>query len=163
MEDSVIRQIHRLKQMTIGELRIEWQRLCGEPARSNNRDHLWRRLAWRVQELALGGLSDRARARLAELAPDRLMRARVPNLAALAADPAPSPPSTKVRDMRMPSPGSVLTRQYHGREIRVTTLDDGFEWDGRRYGSLSEVARAVTGQHWSGPLFFGLRKRSGRG
>ena len=56
--------------------------------------------------------------------------------------------------------GSVITKQYRGEEIRVQVLDDGFEWDGGRFGSLSAVARAVTGQRWNGPLFFGLRKRN---
>ena len=59
----------------------------------------------------------------------------------------------------MPSPGTVLSREYHGREIRVVTLPDGFEWDGQHYGSLSAVARAVTGSKWNGRLFFGLTTR----
>ena len=60
METSVIRRIHRLRQMTVGELRIEWLKLYGEPSRNRNRDYLWRRLAWHVQEIAHGGLSNRA-------------------------------------------------------------------------------------------------------
>jgi Protein of unknown function (DUF2924) len=157
MESSMIRRIHALRQMTVGELQVEWQRLYGEPSRSRNRDFLWRRLAWRVQELALGGLSDRARQRLEQLAPDSFIRARTPALGLDVAAPAQVP--RPVRDMRMPSVGTVLTRQYRGREIRVVTLADGFEWDGHRYGSLSEVARAVTGARWNGRLFFGLTTR----
>ena len=157
MEASVIRQIHRLREMTVGELQVEWQRLYGEPTRSRNRDFLWRRLAWRVQELTHGGLSDRARERLEQLAPDSFQRARTPAVAVDVAAPAPTP--KPVRDLRLPVVGTVLTRQYRGSEIRVVTLADGFEWDGRRYGSLSEVARAVTGARWNGRLFFGLTGR----
>ena len=67
--------------------------------------------------------------------------------------------ATKIRDINMPTTGTVLTRIYKGTEIRVVTLDDGFEYDGRVYGSLTAVAKAVTVQHWNGRLFFGLTKR----
>ena len=95
METSVIRQIHRLRQLTVGELRIEWLKLHGEPSRSRNRDYLWKRLAWRVQELAHGGLSDAAKQRIEELAPDGFERARTPNVAAPVANPAPLPSSIR--------------------------------------------------------------------
>ena len=157
MYTGVIRQIAAFKKMTVAELRCEWERLNGEPARSMNRDYLWRRLAWRVQEIANGGLSDAANARLEELAPDSLQRTRSPLLPVLKT--ARSTAGLRVRDPRLPSPGSVLTRQYHGQEIRVLTLDDGFEWNGERFGSLSAVARAITGQRWNGLLFFGLTQR----
>ena len=63
-----------------------------------------------------------------------------------------------VRDPRIPRPGVVLSRPYHGQEIRVTVLEEGFEWNGRRFRSLSALAREVTGQRWNGLLFFGLTK-----
>ena len=114
-----------------------------------------------AQELAHGGLSDRAKARIDELAEDGFTRARTP-VSAVPADvltPAGRPRRRPARDPRLPVPGTVLSRQHHGQEIRVLVLDDGFEWDGRRFGSLSAVARAVTGQKWNGWLFFGLTKR----
>ncbi len=161
MESSVIRRIHTLQRMSVAQLRGEWEQLYGEPTRSRNRDYLWRRLAWRVQELAHGGLSEGARERLHSLAPAGFERASTPTQAAKTGDPEPlRPQPLSRRDPRLPSPGTVLTRQYHGREIRVVALDDGFEWEGRQFRSLSAVARAVTGQRWSGPLFFGLRSRS---
>ncbi len=154
---SMLSQIKALQAMTVGQLRDEWLRLYGEPTRSRNRDFLWRRLAWRLQELALGGLSDTAKSKIIELAHARFVRSQVPK----GFDPLVTarPPKTR-RDPRLPRPGSTLTRRYRDQEIRVLILDDGFEWNGRRFGSLSEVARAVTGQHWNGPLFFGLRKRA---
>jgi hypothetical protein len=78
----------------------------------------------------------------------------------MAAGGKASPGSSRRRDRRLPSPGSTLVRRYKGIDVRVLVLDDGLEYDGRRYDSLSEAAFAVTGSHWSGPLFFGLRKRS---
>jgi len=146
--------------MSVGELQVCWRELYGEESRSRNREFLFRRLAWRVQELAHGGLSNRAKDRLRELAPDDFIRARTP--AVMQAHDAPSLLVRKerpARDPRLPTPGTVITRTYHGRELRLVVLDDGFELGGVRYGSLSEAARAVTGQHWSGPLFWGLKRR----
>ncbi len=165
MADSVITQIRALQRMSVAELRVRWRELYREESRSRNRDFLIKRLCWRVQECAHGGLSDRAKQRIRELAPTaEFFRAQVPRGFDPEAAPAPVPPpaAKSIRDLRLPASGAVITRTWRRREIRVLVLDDGFEWDGRRFGSLSEVARAVTGQHWSGPLFFGLRQRSGR-
>ena len=64
------------------------------------------------------------------------------------------------RDPRLPSPGSTIVRECRGRTLRLNVLDDGFELDGSHYDSLSEAARAATGAHWNGRLFWGLSKRS---
>ncbi len=167
MDTTVIRRIHVLRRMSVAELRAEWERLYGEPTRSRNRDYLFRRLAWRVQETEHGGLSDRARARIEELAPDSLTRARTPReaLDAAVAVIQPKPvdrASGPKRDPRLPAPGTVITRTYRGRELRLLVLDDGFELDGVHYRSLSEAARAVTGSRWNGLLFFGLTERKRR-
>ncbi len=148
VQADVIAQIEALRGMTVGQLRLKWRELYGEDTRSGNRDYLWRRLAWRVQELAYGGLSERAHARIKELGDDLRM------LPSRRWHPAEGP----VKDRRIPKPGMVLSRQYHGQEIRVTVLEDGFEWNGRRFKSLSALAREVTGQRWNGLLFFGLTK-----
>ncbi len=157
MDLSITAQIAALRGMTVAELQGEWFQLYGQPTKSRNRDYLWKRLSWRIQELACGGLTDTAKQRIEELAPEGFVRARTPNVAPPAADPAK--PAAPHRDPRLPSPGTVLTRQYHGNEIRVLALDDGFEWEGQHYRSLSAVARAVTGQRWNGLLFFGLTER----
>jgi len=167
MPDSVISQIAALQKMTVGQLREKWKELYGgEETRSFNRTYLWRRLAWRVQELAYGGLSERAKARIAEINHDDDLRFLPPRTWSPPANTAPAPTSRQdehaVRDSRLPSPGSVITRQYKGQEIRVTVTDAGFEWQGRPYRSLSAVARNVCGQRWNGFLFFGLTRRKGR-
>lgn len=160
---SVTAQIQSLRGMKVAELRVKWRELFGEDSRSNNRDFLWRRLAWRVQELAYGGLSDRAKARLAELSKEVDIRFLPPRgwkqtiEAATTARPAVD--GGPVRDPRLPKPGTVLSRLYRGHDIRVAVLDKGFEWEGRPYRSLSAIAREVTGQRWNGMLFFGLTKR----
>ncbi len=158
LEKSMLAEIDRLRQMTVAELQAEFLKLYGEPSRSRNRDFLWRRLAHRSQELAHGGLSDRAKGRIAALASNDFTRARTPAMAVDITLATPPAPRTK-RDHRLPSPGTVITRRYRDRELRLLVLDDGFELDGTRYGSLSEAARAVTGAHWNGKLFWGLSQR----
>lgn len=161
---SIPAQIAALQRMTVGQLREKWKELYGgEETRSCNKQYLWRRLAWRVQELAFGGLSERAKARIAEINKDDDLRFLPPRGWNPAAIAAPAPTSGRnghlVRDPRLPSPGSVITRKYHGREIRVTITEAGFEWEGRPYRSLSALARDVSGQRWNGMLFFGLTQR----
>ena len=156
-DDSIVNQINALRQMTVGELRVKWLELYGEESRSRNKDFLWRRLAWRIQEVAFGGLSDEARARILELAPATFVRSQVP--AGFVPHGTTSPGTVTRRDPRLPKPGSTLLRHYKGADIRVRVLDDGFEYDGRHFDSLSEIARAVTGSAWNGWLFFGLTKR----
>ena len=149
MQASITAQIEALKKMTASQLQHKWRELYGEDTHSCNRAYLWRRLAWRVQELAYGGLSERAKARLKELGDDlRMLPPR---------DWRPVAPGP-VRDRRIPAPGTVLSRKYHGQEIRVAVLEDGFEWNGRQFRSLSALAREVTGQRWNGLLFFGLTR-----
>jgi hypothetical protein len=161
---TITAQIAALQRMTVGQLREKWKELYGgEETRSFNRVYLWRRLAWRVQELAYGGLSQRAKDRIAELNKDDDLRFLPPRTWNPSIIAAPTPKSRQgehaVRDPRLPSPGSVITRQYHGREIRVTVTETGFEWESRPYRSLSAVARDVCGQRWNGFLFFGLTDR----
>jgi len=163
VQSSVTAQIDALQRMTVGELKVKWRELYGEDSRSCNRVYLWRRLAWRVQELAYGGLSERAKARLAELSRSDDLRMLPPRgwqpPSSTSGHSASDAPRRPIRDLRLPNPGSTLSRQYRGHEIRVLVLDDGFEYEGRRYASLSALAREVTGQRWNGLLFFGLTKR----
>ena len=120
-----------------------------------------KRIAWRIQARAYGGLSKRALRRAAELADLRFLRVRVPR-GFKAPDagggathvypftPAALPPAELL-------PGTVLTRGYQGRRLVVMVLDRGFEFEGRRFRSLTAIATAVTGAHWNGRHFFGLR------
>ncbi len=156
-EPSIPTQIARLQGMTVGHLRDEYERVFGEEPRSRNRTWLWRRIAWRIQELEYGGLSERAKRRLEELMPDAELALRVPpgrfqeykDIAV-----------RQTRDPRLPKPGTALLRNYKGRRIVVEVLADGFAYEGQTYRSLSAVARAVTGTQWNGVAFFGLTEKT---
>ncbi len=144
--------------MTVPQLRAKYLEVFGEPSRSGNRDFLFKRVAWRVQSLAEGGLSERARRRAEELARDSDVRTTVPQSPSTVPDAGQrtvTRPAPTAHD-RLPIPGTVLTRKYRGRQVEVTVLPAGFEYDGQTYRSLSAVAKAVTGSHWNGHLFFGL-------
>ena len=160
MSMSIVSEIQALQRMTVAQLRVRWLELYGEETRSRNRTYLWRRLAWRVQELALGGLSDGTKRRIIELAPAAFVRSEVPPTFLRTLGESSTPPgNANRRDPRQPAAGSTIAREYRGQTLRLNVLDDGFELDGVHYGSLSEAARVVTGQRWNGPLFWGLSKR----
>ena len=154
-------QLAALKDMTATQLRAKYAELFGEASRSGNKQWLLRRCAWRIQELAEGGLSERARRRARRLARDQDLRSIPPAGATMA--PLDRPADVKQparnyirrgRDARLPMPGEQISRLYKGHLYAVEVLDDGFVYDGRRYQSLSAVAHAITGSHWNGFKFF---------
>ena len=163
MQTSLKKELAALDRMTVNELRAKHSLVFGEENRSRHREYLRKRIAWRLQALAEGGLSDRARQRALEIANDADLRIRMP---VATEPPLAAPEQTEVhvfhegRDGRLPVPGTTLMRIYQGRTLRVTVLEDGFEYEGERYRSLSAVAKKVTGSHWNGMLFFGLKKEA---
>ncbi len=163
MDTSVIGQIAALRRLSVRELQAEWESVFGRPARSSNRTHLWRRLAWELQARAHGGISTDAHTRIAELAPEVLdctMRATRANPAAGDGDVAIRPADPRrVRDPRLPTPGTIIVKNYKGRELRLVVHEDHFELDGQSFNSLSQAARHVTGSHWNGRLFWRLTER----
>jgi hypothetical protein len=156
MGTELAKDLAALKRLSVGKLRERYAEVFGEPTAGTNRTSLVRKIAWRLQERALGGLSERARARAAELADDADLRIVPPRngTSVAVATPPPSPPA----DPRLPAPGTVLTRPYKGRVLEVQVLAAGFEFAGQRYGSLSAVAKAATGSHCNGFAFFGLAR-----
>lgn len=123
-----------------------------------------KRIAWRMQANIEGDLSERARRRAAELANDADLRTTAPRVrkASPDAEIRTLVISTKMRANTELLPGILIKRDYKDRTIRLTALVEGFEFDGERYRSLTAVAKAITGKHWSGYHFFALRKSGGR-
>ena len=169
MEQSIGAMIKQLQRMSVNELRGKWEEVFGEPCRSHNKAYLWKRIAWRVQVDAEGGLSERAQRRIKGLVREADIRLRpppgafqdVPDARPVVKVAAPAP--GRKRDPRLPAPGTVITREYRGQWIAVTVNEDGFEYEGRPYRSLSAITKAVTGSHWNGYDFFRLTKRNSRG
>ena len=162
MSDRLADQLAALGRMTVAQLRVEYERLFTEPTRTHNRVWLLRRIAWRLQALAEGDLSERARQRAAELANDadlRLGPPRVPVLHLNRMALASAPTVTRRDDNRHPLPGTIITRVYKGAVLEVKVLSHGFEYHGVTYRTLSAVAKAITGSHCSGYGFFQLRRK----
>ncbi len=137
---QIEQEIARLGDLSRSELIERWRALYGcEAPKALTRDLLVRGIAYKLQERAFGGL-DRNTARM----PDRVARS-----GGEAAQEASSGPRLK--------PGTLLVREWQGQLHRVMVMDGGFAWNGGTYASLSEIARAITGTRWNGPLFFGLR------
>src|SRR5262245_12831042 len=157
---SMARQIAALQLLTVKELRGRYAEVFGEPTNANNRDWLLKRIAWRLQELAEGGLSERAKRRAAELANDADLRVVPPRSAVAEVPEAPRLLRFKSDD-RLPPPGSVISRPYKGDTLQVKMLTEGFEFENKIYPSLSAVAHAVTGSHVNGFAFFRLPPKGG--
>jgi Protein of unknown function (DUF2924) len=150
-------EIASLPQRTVSELRARYAEVFGEPTNAANKAWLVKRIAWRLQARAEGGLSERARQRALELADDADFRLSPPKRPRAQAECAAASERPGV-DRRLPAPGAVLTRLYKGQRLQVTVLAGGFEYNGTVYRSLSAVAKAVTGSHCNGYLFFHLSK-----
>jgi hypothetical protein len=115
-DNNLITAIMALKTASLEELTAQYTELFGEKRHySNNKTFLWRKIAYRLQEIEYGGLSD---------------------------------------DTRLPIPEAIIRKEYKGKLLEVKVLEKGFEYDGKAYRTLSAVAKAITGDHWNGYLFF---------
>lgn len=142
---DVAAELARLQALSLFELKAEWRRLHRtSPPKRLSRELLMRGITYKLQERRLGGLSAstvrRLERRNVEEAGDK--RRPVPPIALKA--------------------GARLVREWRGATHSVLVCEEGFEWRGRRYGSLTTIAKAITGAHWSGPRFFGLRQPTKR-
>ena len=147
---SIAEEIAELRGLPVSELVVRYEAVYRKPPRVKHKDWLWRRIAWKIQEQRFGGLSGAAKRRLDEL------------IAELDLPLGQRTVKGKVARSRPGNPvlGTTLTRVWKGQEVRTTAVDDGWEYDGVVHRSLSAVAKAVTGSHWNGRLFFGLKSRS---
>jgi hypothetical protein len=163
MDLNLGKEIAALQRLTVKELRARYAEVFGEETNAYNKAWLLKRTAWRLQALAEGDLSERARQRAAELAQNADLRLNPPK-AKLASAPAERPQTATLRfqpDERLPPPGTLLTRLYKGQTLQVHVLAHGFEFEGAVYRSLSAVAKAITGSHCNGYLFFRLGGKGG--
>jgi hypothetical protein len=156
MTQNIEQEIASLKAMTAAELRVRYAEVFGEPARTGHKTWLVKRIAWRLQALAEGDLSERARRRAAELANDADLRLYPPRASQVVPTDKDSNPRAERVDNRLPPSGRTLSRLYKGRMLHVRVLTKGFELEGLVYQSLSAVAKAITGSHTNGFLFFRL-------
>lgn len=144
-EEALARDLAALPHLSLADLRERWRRLCGsEPSPALWRSLLVRAIAYRLQEKAIGGLTPATRRWLSRTADDVAVGRPIAR------------PGARTK------PGTRLLREWQGVTHEVIVTEDGALYRGKRYRSLSEVARTITGSRWSGPLFFGLKNSADR-
>jgi Protein of unknown function (DUF2924) len=137
--DAIEGEIDRIRSLGLEDLRREWRRLYHSEPPKISRDLLVLALGYRLQEIAHGGLGKVTRRKLQTMAKTLQTTGRVGPI-----------PSLSLK------PGARLVREWGGRTHTVTVTEDGFEYAGENYPSLTKIAKKITGAHWSGPRFFGL-------
>lgn len=142
--DPIPARLAALKTTPTPDLKVQWRELFASEPPPFNRQYLVTRLAYRIQELAYGGLKPETIRRLEKLGEDL---------------DGGNPIKRRIRTDLKPITGTRLLREWQGVEHVVTVTADGFEWQGRPYQSLSSIARAITGSRWNGWVFFGLKNR----
>jgi hypothetical protein len=149
-------EIGALRDLDLTGLRERWEKLYRRPAPAHLPAYLlFRIMAYKMQADALGDL-DRDTVRFLDAVAADWKKRKAAGVR-LGKAPPPVPPVPARRSLK---PGTILAREHNGELHRVVVMPDGFAWNGKTYGSLSEVARAITGTKWNGPRFFGLRDRS---
>jgi AraC-like DNA-binding protein len=156
--DGLAHEIAELREMSIPQLNEHYDQVFGVKPLVAYRQYLVRRIAWKLQAISWGGLSETAMLRASEIARD----IRFDDSASVIVETRASSSRKRNRlrpDKRQPEAGSELTRIYKDRRIVVKVHSSGYEYDGKQYSSLSAVARAAAGTPWNGLVFFGLAKR----
>jgi hypothetical protein len=161
-------QIDELATMSVADLEQQHLKLFGEEPASTHRQFLFRKIAWRLQADREGGLPESARELARAIAKDAPLRNRVISNAGKrrAGFPIEQSATTTItpdHDSRLPMPGGLIVKHFKDKTIVVKVVDDGFEYDDRRYSSLSAIAQEITGTKWNGFLFFGLTKETAHG
>ena len=163
VRDALLLRIEECRKLSTQALRTKYQQLFGESPRSGHKDYLFRRIAWRLQANRYGDLSEQVREHALAIADDRDLWLRLHEKG----DPKKRESRRRARvrhstDLRLPLPGTILTRSYKGKLLRVCVLPDGFRYQDRRFRSLSAVAEHITGTRWHGFVFFDLQGRRGQ-
>ena len=155
MEENITSKIMSLKEKSLSELKSTYEDLFeGKKAPSSNKVYLWRKIAYRMQEIAHGGLTAATEGKIQEFIQkynpinNKTLRPYTPTVSTKAKTPR--------RDTRLPIPGTIITKEYRGTLMQVKILDSGYEYNSKKYKSLSAIAKEVSGAHWNGFLFFGL-------
>ena len=153
MEQTKLAEIMKLKNKSLLELKARYKELYGsETAPSSNKVYLWRKIAYKLQEIEHGGLADQAQGKIEEFT----QKYDPVNNKTLRPGKNSDNNGKLSRDKRLPIPGTIITKEYKGTSLEVKILEKGFEYNNKLYRSLTAIAKEVTSAHWNGYLFFGL-------
>ena len=156
MEQTKLAEIMELKDKSLLELKTIYEEVYGsETAPSSNKVYLWRKIAYRLQEVEHGELSAQAQAKIEEFT-QKYDPVNNKTLRPGGDSNNKDKESKPSRDKRLPIPGTIITKEYKGTSLEVKILEKGFEYNNKLYRSLTAIAKEVTSAHWNGYLFFGL-------
>jgi hypothetical protein len=162
VDTAILMEIENLRRASLAALRDKYREVFQEDTGSRHREHLFRRIAWRLQALAEGDLSERARERAHQIAQDADLRTIAPRdfftVEGERVKTTRGDRNRREQDSRLPVPGALLSRKWKGKTLLVEVLAKGFRYENRHYSSLSAIAVAVTGTRWNGLAFFGLTR-----
>jgi hypothetical protein len=156
MQENLLTKIMSHKDASLEELKKKYSELFdNKPAPSNNKTYLWKKIAYKLQELEYGGLSVETQGKIQKL----IQKYDPVNNKTMRPEDTTQDQSKKPnlrRDKRLPIPGTVITKEYKGIKLQVKILESGFEYSSKVYKTLTAIAKEVTGAHWNGYLFFNL-------
>jgi hypothetical protein len=156
MQENLLTKIMSLKDASLEDLKKKYSELFKDKlAPSNNKTYLWKKIAYKLQELEYGGLPTETQSKIQDL----IQKYDPVNNKAMRPEDAtqdqPKKPSLR-RDKRLPIPGTVITKEHKGIKLQIKILESGFEYSSKVYKTLTAIAKEVTGAHWNGYLFFNL-------
>lgn len=165
--DPILPKVADLPRLTAQQLQAVHRLMFGAEHPVANCQHLRRKVAWHLQAQKEGGLPESARQHAIAIAREAKLRVRIEeNLSRrsreIPLDLAVTTTVVEPRDARLPMPGSLIVKKYKDQTLVVKVLDNGFEFEGRRFTSLSAIAAEVTGARWNGFAFFGLDREARR-
>jgi hypothetical protein len=165
VNNAVLMEMETLRRASMADLRKKYREVFQEQTRCRHREHMFRRIAWRLQALMEGDLSERARERANEIAQDSDLRINAPRdffTVGGGQVQTTEDQNRRQQDRRLPLPGALLNRKWKGRTVLVEVLAKGFRYENRHYSSLSAIATEITGTRWNGLAFFGLTRPARR-
>jgi hypothetical protein len=154
MASTIAAKIKALQQLPVNKLREEYHRVYGEATTAANKGFLIKKIAWKIQELEFGGITEEVTQKAWEMVEGLNLPGRIPSIKLR--EKCTGSVQFPSQDKRLPLPGTIITREYKGMRIEVEVTEEGFVYAGNKYHSLSAVAKAVTGSHWNGFVFFHL-------
>ena len=154
MPVTIAVRIRALQQISVHELQKEYCRVFGEKTTATHKGFLLKKIAWKIQELEFGGITEEVKEKALAIVENLGLTGRIPSIKLKKKRKIIT--QSSFQDKRLPLPGTVIIRKYKDKQVAVQVLEDGFEYKGCKYRSLSAVAKAVTGSHWNGFSFFGI-------
>jgi poly-gamma-glutamate capsule biosynthesis protein CapA/YwtB (metallophosphatase superfamily) len=156
IEEASPMQIESLRKLTTKELKVRFREVCGAASLSSSHTHLLRRVAWHLQANASGGLKESALKRASQLT--MTADPEFPLSEAVRKELEGTGEPRHNRDSRLPPVDTTIERSYRGKQLSIVVLENGFEYHGKIYASLSSIAHQITGTRWNGFHFFGLKE-----